>query len=74
MCGRSFLISSNSYLFRSCELTDKNPQVAYYHDGQSPRNKASKIQKLEFWCYLLTSAKAKKFLVTGDQLYTATSL
>ena len=27
----------------------------------SPRNKASKIQKLAFRCFLLTSAKAKKF-------------
>ena len=25
------------------------------------KNKASKIQKLAFWCFLLTSAKMKKF-------------
>ena len=77
MCGRSFLISSDSYLFRTYEFTDETPQIAeeqlFYDDGQSPRNKASKIQKLAF---RLTSAKAKKFQ-DGDRstrLYTAISL
>ena len=43
---------------------------------QSPRNKAPKIQKLAFRCFLLTSAKAKKFQ-DGDwslRLYTTISL
>ena len=47
-----------------------------YDDGQSPRNRASKIQKLAFRCFLLTSAKAKKF-PDSDQsirLYTTISL
>ena len=40
---------------------------------RADRNKASKIQKLAFRCFLLTSAKVKKFQ-DGDQstrLYTA---
>ena len=47
-----------------------------YDDGQSPKNKASKIQKLAFRCFLLTSAKAKKFQ-DGDRstrLYTYTTI
>ena len=47
-----------------------------YGDGQSPRNKALKIQKLAFRCFLLTSAKVKKFQ-DGDRsirLYTTISL
>ena len=31
-----------------------------YDNGQSPRNKASKIQKLAFRCFLLTSAKLQE--------------
>ena len=56
---------------------DKTPQIAEEQlvndDGQSLNNKASKIQKLVFRCFLLTSAKAKKFQ-DGDRLtrlYTA---
>ena len=58
---------------------DKTPQDSWRttrYDGQSPRNKASKIQKLAFRCFLLTSAKAKTFQ-DGDQsirLYTTISL
>ena len=59
---------------------DKTPQIAEEQlvmtIGQSPRNKASKIQKLAFRCFLLTSAKAKKFQ-DGDRsirLYTTISL
>ena len=51
-------------------------RTTYYDDGQSPRNNTSKIQKLAFWCFLLTSVKAKKFQ-DGDwltRLYTAISL
>ena len=78
MCGRSFLISSNSYLnlwIHGQNSTD-NWRTTRYDDGQSPRNKASKIQKLAFRCFLLTSAKAKKFQ-DGDRsirLYTTISL
>ena len=28
MCGRSFLMSSDSYLVSTCEFTDKTPQIA----------------------------------------------
>ena len=28
MCGRSFLISLDLYLFRTYEFTDKTPQIA----------------------------------------------
>ena len=50
---------------------DATPQIAEEQlvmtiDRQSPRNKASKIQKLAFRCFLtflLTLAKAKKFLM-----------
>ena len=28
MCGRSFLISSDSYLVRTYEFTDETPQIA----------------------------------------------
>ena len=28
MCGRSFLISSDSYLFRTYEFMDTTPQIA----------------------------------------------
>ena len=57
---------------------DKTPQIAEapYDDRQSPRNKASKIQKLAFRCFLLTSEKVKKFQ-DGDQsirLYATISL
>ena len=47
-----------------------------YDNWQSLRNKASKIQKLAFCCFLLTSAKAKKFQ-DGDRsirLHTTISL
>ena len=67
MCGRSFLIRQNS--------TD-SWRTTCYDDGKSPRKKASKIQKLAFRCFLLTSAKTKKFQ-DGNQstrLYTAISL
>ena len=71
MCGHSFLISSDSYLFKTCEFMDNTPQIAeektHYDDGQSPRNKHSKIQKLAFLCFLLTSAKAKKFQLIMDR-------
>ena len=50
---------------------DNTPQIAeektHYDDGQSPRNKHSKIQKLAFLCFLLTSAKAKKFQLIMDR-------
>ena len=51
-------------------------RITRYDDEQSPRNKASKTQKLAFWCFLLTSAKATEFQ-DGDRstrLYTAISL
>ena len=79
MCGRSFLISSNSYslnLWIYGQNSTDSWRTTRYDDGQSPRNKASKIQKLAFRCFLLTSAKAKKFQ-DGDRsirLYTTISL
>ena len=64
----------------TCEFMDKNSTDSWrttrYDDGQSSRNKASKIQKVAFRCFLLTLAKAKKFQ-DGDRsirLYTTISL
>ena len=59
---------------------DKTPQIAKEQivmtiDTESSRNKASKIQKLAFRCFLLTSANAKKFQ-DGDRsirIYTTIS-
>ena len=39
MCGRSFLISLDWYLFRTYEFTD-----THYDDGQSPRNKTNNFK------------------------------
>ena len=62
MCGRSFLISSDSYLFRTSEVMDKTPQKV---EGKlimmMDKAQETKIEKLAFQCFLLTSAKAKKF-------------
>ena len=78
--GRSFLISSQLDSYLNLWIYGQNSidswRTTRYDDGQSPRNKASKIQKLAFWCFLLTSAKAKKFQ-DGDwliRLYTRISL
>ena len=80
MCGRSFLISSRSDSYLLLWIYGQNSTDSWrttrYDDSQSPRNKASKIQKLAFRCFLLTSAKAKKFQ-DGDRsirLYTTISL
>ena len=80
MCGRSFLISSRSDSYLNLWIYGQNSTDSWrttrYDDRQSPRNKASKIQKLAFRCFLLTSAKAKKFQ-DGDRsirLYTTISL
>ena len=80
MCGRSFLISSRSDSYLNLWIYGQNSTDSWrttrYDNGQSPRNKASKIQKLAFRCFLLTSAKAKKFQ-DGDRsirLYTTISL
>ena len=79
-CGRSFLISSRSDSYLNLWIYGQNSTDSWrttrYDDGQSPRNKASKIQKLAFRCFLLTSAKAKKFQ-DGERsirLYTTISL
>ena len=60
----------------TCEFYGQNSTNSWrttrYDNGLSPKNKASKIQKLAFRCFLLTSVKAKKFQ-DGDQsvkLYT----
>ena len=80
MCGRSFLISSQSDSYLNLRIYGQNStdswRTTHYDDRQSPRNKASKIQKLAFWCFLLTSAKAKKFQDGGRsiRLYTTVSL
>ena len=69
---------SNSYLnlwIYGQNSTDSG-RTTRYDDGQSPRNRASRIQKLAFRCFLLTSAKAKKFQ-DGDRSirhYTVISL
>ena len=80
MCGRSFLISSRSDSYLNLWIYGQNStdswRTTHYDDGQSPRNRASKIQKLAFRCFLLTPAKAKKFQ-DGDwliRLYTTISL
>ena len=80
MCGRSFHISSRSDSYLNLWIYGQNSTDSWrttrYDDGQSPRNKASKIQKLAFRCFLLTSAKAKKFQ-DGERsirLYTTISL
>ena len=44
----------------NCELMDKTSQIAE-EQLVITIDKASKIQKLAFRCFLLTSAKAKKF-------------
>ena len=79
-CGRSFLISWRSDPHLNLWIYGQNSTHSWrttcYDDGQSPKNKASKIQKLAFWCFQLTSAKAKKFQ-DGDwsiRLYTTISL
>ena len=48
---------------------DKTPQIAeeqFVNDGQSPRNKASKIQKLVFQCFLLASAYSSGPWIDGN--------
>ena len=79
-CGRSFFISLRSDSYLNLWIYGQNStdswRTTHYDDRQSPRNKASKIQKLVFRCFLLTSAKAKKFQ-DGEQsirLYTTISL
>ena len=79
MCRCSFHISSRSDSYLNLWIYGQNStgswRITRYDDRQSPRNKASKIQKLAFR-FLLTSAKAKKFQ-DGDRsirLYTAISL
>ena len=81
-CRRSFLISSQSDSYLNLWIYEQNStdtcswRATRYDDGQSPRNKASKIQKSAFRCFLLTSAKVKKFQY-GDwsiRLYTTISL
>ena len=79
-CRRSFLISLQSDSYLNLWIYGQNSidswRTTYYNDGQSPRKKASKIQKLAFRCFLLTSAKAKKFQ-DGNwsiRLYTTISL
>ena len=52
---------SPSDLLRAGEVLDKTSQIAEYEDTKSPRNKASKIQKLAVQCFMLMSAKVKKF-------------
>ena len=70
MCGRFFLISSYSYLFKTCEFMYKIPQIAEEQlimmMDKTQENKASKIQKLAFRCFPLTSAKAKNFKMATD--------
>ena len=44
----------------TCEFMDKTPQIAEEQLVMTIDN-ASKIQMLAFRCFLLTSAKAKKF-------------
>ena len=57
MCGCSFLISSDLYLFRTFEFTESTPQTA---EGKlvMTMNKALKYTELAF---LLTPWKAKKY-------------
>ena len=78
--GAFFLISSRSDSYLNLWIYGQNSTDSWrttrYDGGQNPRNKASKIQKLAFRCFLLTSAKAKKFQ-DGDRsirLYTTISL
>ena len=63
--GRSFLISLRSDLYLNLWIYGQNStdswRTTHYDDRKSQRNKASKMQKLAFQCFLLTSAKAKKF-------------
>ena len=79
-CGRSFLISSRSNSYLNLWIYGQNSTDSWrttrYDDGQSPRSRASKVRKLAFRCFLLTSAKVKKFQ-DGDRsirLYTTISL
>ena len=63
MCGCSFLISSDLYLFKSFEFMDSTPRTAE-RKLVMMMNKALKDTELAF---LLTSSKAKKYQ-DGDDL------
>ena len=62
MCGRSFLISSD--LFLNLLIYGQNSTDSWrttrYDDGQSPRNKTSKIQKLAFRCFFFADISKGK--------------
>ena len=72
-------VPSSSDLFRTSEFLNKISQVAeeaLVMMINKAQEKVKKIQKLEVLCFLLTSAKAKKFQ-DGDRstrLYNAISL
>ena len=58
----SFLISLDSFLnlwIYGQNSTD-SWRTTRYDDGQSQRNKASKIQKLAFWCFSADINKSKE--------------
>ena len=62
MCGCSFLITSDLYLFRTFEFMDSTPQTA---EGKlvMTMGKALKDTELAFW---LKSLKAKKYQDGND--------
>ena len=47
MCGRSFLISSDSYLVRTYEFTDETPQI----DEEQHVMTMDKAQETKLWRY-----------------------
>ena len=78
MCGRSFHISSrsDSYLSSSCEFVDKTLQMAEEQLVMTmDKVQETRLQRYKS-CFLMTSAKAKKFK-DGDRsitLYSTISL
>ena len=60
--GVLFLISSDSYLklWINGQNSTDSWRTTHYFNGQSPWNKASKIQKLAFRCFLLNISKREE--------------
>ena len=59
MVGVLSVIETGEFFYKASQIAEET-LFMNYDDGQSPRNKDSKIQKLAaFRCSMLTSAKAK---------------
>ena len=51
------LLRTSEFLYKTLKIGEET----HYDVRKSPRNKASKRQKLVFQCFLLTSANTKEF-------------